>query len=297
MSAASLLLPDFLLIALGVVLIRARWFDASFWRGIERLVYFVLFPSLLIRSLATSPLSPTDAAKLVGVGIAFTAVGMLLSALARPVLRLPGATFAACFQCGFRFNTYIALAVAARLPDPRAIALIGLLIGILVPIVNVAAVAALARGGARAMLPELARNPLVLACAIGIAWNALHAPMPAVLMRVLELIGSAAVPLGLLAVGAGLRFEKATLPPIAIAWWHGVKLVALPATTYVLAALLDLSSLERQVAVLMAAVPTATSAYILATRMNAPGAPVALLISTGTLLAAITLPIWLQLAS
>jgi predicted permease len=147
------------------------------------------------------------------------------------------------------------------------------------------------------MLPELARNPLVLACATGIAWNALHAPMPGVLSRVLELIGSAAVPLGLLAVGAGLHFEKATLPPIAIAWWHGVKLVALPATAYVLAALLDLSSLERQVAVLMAAVPTATSAYILATRMNAPGAPVALLISTGTLLAAITLPIWLQLVS
>ena len=297
MSAASLLLPDFLLIALGVVLARARWFDASFWGSIERLVYFVLFPALLFRSLATSPLSPADALRLAGVGVAFTVTGMLLSAAGRLVLSLPDSTFAACFQCCFRFNTYVALAIAARLPDPRAVALIGLLIGILVPIVNVAAVAALARRGARRMLPELARNPLVLACATGIAWNALHAPMPAVVVRVLELTGSAAVPLGLLAVGAGLRFEKYTLPWPAIAWWNFVKLIALPATAFLLAPLAGLSPLERQVAVLMAAVPTATSAYILATRMHAPGAPVALLISTGTLMAAFTLPLWLSLVT
>jgi malonate transporter and related proteins len=79
----------------------------------------------------------------------------------------------------------------------------------------------------------------------------------------------------------------------ALAWWNGVKLVALPATALALAALAGLSTLERQVAVLLAAVPTAPSAYILAMQMNGVGAPVALLISTGTLLAMITLPFWL----
>jgi predicted permease len=47
----------------------------------------------------------------------------------------------------------------------------------------------------------------------------------------------------------------------------------------------------------MAAVPTAPSAYILATQMTGHGAPVALLISTGTLLAAVTLPLWIALVS
>jgi predicted permease len=83
------------------------------------------------------------------------------------------------------------------------------------------------------------------------------------------------------------------LPLPALAWWNGVKLVALPAIALALASLAGLSPFERQIAVLLAAVPTAPSAYILAMQMNGVGAPVALLISSGTLLAAVTLPFWL----
>ena len=146
MTIALLLLPDFLLIAAGAPLKRVRGFDAAFWSGVERLVYFVLFPALLFRSLATSPLALADAGRLAAVGLAFTLAGMLLAALAQPLFRLPHATFAACFQCGFRFNTYIALAVASRVGGEPALAAISLLVGVLVPVVNLAAVGMLARG-------------------------------------------------------------------------------------------------------------------------------------------------------
>jgi predicted permease len=294
-SAALLLLPDFLLIALGAGLARLRSFGAPFWTGVERLVYYVLFPALLFRSLASSPLSVGEAGRLIGVGVAFTLAGMALSALAMPLFRLPQPTFAACFQCAFRFNTYVALAAASRVAGASGVAAISLLIGVLVPIVNVAAVAMLARGGTSRILPALVRNPLVLACAAGIAWNATHWPVPALAARVLELLAAAALPLGLLAVGAGLRFERGTLPLPAVAFWHAIKLAILPAIAYGLSTALGLSSVERQVAVIMAAVPTATSAYILAMQMNGVGAPVALLISTGTAIAVVTLPLWLSL--
>jgi malonate transporter and related proteins len=297
MSVALLILPDFLLIALGALLRRMRGLDGSFWSGVERLVYFVLFPALLFRSLATAALALSDAAALIGVGVAFTLSGMALSALAHPLFRLPTDTFAACFQCGFRFNTYVAFAVASRLAGQRGLALISLLVGVLVPLVNVAAVGMLARGRGRRIALEIARNPLVLACAAGIAWNVAGAPIPALAGRVLELLASAALPLGLLAVGAGLRLSHVTLPPAAVVWWNGVKLVALPALAWLFAQYAGLSPLELQVAVLMAAVPTATSAYILAMQMNGTGAPVALLITSGTLLAALTLPMWLSFVS
>ncbi|MEP7183225.1 MAG: AEC family transporter [Betaproteobacteria bacterium] len=294
MSAALLLLPDFLLIAGGALLRRTRGFDDAFWRGVERLVYFVLFPALLFRSLATSPLAPSDAVRLVGVGVGFTVAGMLLSALARPLFRLPAPTFAACFQCGFRFNTYVALAVAGRLGGEQGLAAISVLVGVLVPLVNVAAVGVLARGRVGV---QLTRNPLVIACVAGIAWKLAGVPLPGLVARVLELLASAALPLGLLAVGAGLKVSRGTLPWPALAWWHGVKLVAMPAVALLLANAAGLSMLERQVAVTMAAVPTATSAYILATQMNGVGAPVALLISSGTLLAAVTLPLWISVVA
>ena len=272
---------------------RTQRFVPAFWNGVEQLVYYVLFPALLFRSLASSPLALGDAGRLVGVGLAFTFAGMALSALAAPLFRLPQPTFAACFQCAFRFNTYVALAVATRVAGPQGVAAISLLIGVLVPVVNIAAVAVLVRGGDTRILPALARNPLVLACAAGIAWNALHWPVPPLAGRILELLAAAALPLGLLAVGAGLRFTRGTLPLPALAWWHAIKLAILPAIAYVLADVLGLSAIERQVAVIMAAVPTATSAYILAVQLNGAGAPVALLISSGTLIAAVTLPLWL----
>ena len=165
-ASALLLLPDFLLIALGAGLRRVRIFEAPFWRGLERFVYFVLFPALLFRALATATMALGDASRLVIVGVLFTLAGMGLSALARPLLRLPQPTFAACFQCAFRFNTYIALAAASRLAGAEGVAALSLLIGVLVPIVNVAAVAVLARDrGRRGVWLAIARNPLVIACA------------------------------------------------------------------------------------------------------------------------------------
>jgi hypothetical protein len=292
-AAALLLLPDFLLIALGAALVRVRVFEAAFWRGLERFVYFLLFPALLFRALAASTLGWGDATRLIVVGISFTVAGMVLALAARPLLRLPEPTFAACFQCAFRFNTYIALAAASRAAGQEGVAAISLLIGVLVPIVNIAAVAMLARGRGHGVWLAIARNPLVIACAAGLAWHATGMPLPPIASTVLELLAAAALPLGLIAAGAGLVFARGMLAMPALAWWNGVKLVALPATALALAALAGLSTLERQVAVLLAAVPTAPSAYILAMQMNGVGAPVALLISTGTLLAMITLPFWL----
>src|SRR4029453_11408067 len=135
-----------LLIALGVALSRSRQFDAGFWSGVERLVYFVLFPALLFRSLATSPRGFADAGSLALAGVGFTVAGMLLSAVAHPLFRLPHPTFAACFQCAFRFNTYIALAAAARIAGADGVATMSLLVGLLVPLVNIVAVAMLAHG-------------------------------------------------------------------------------------------------------------------------------------------------------
>src|SRR6476619_1020172 len=210
-ASALLLLPDFLLIALGAVLRRFAMFDAPFWRGLERFVYFVLFPALLFRALATSSLARGDASRLVVVGVLFTVAGMGLSAIARPLLQLPQATFAACFQCAFRFNTYIALAAASRLAGTEGVAAISLLIGVLVPIVNVAAVAMLARDrGRKAVWLAIARNPLVIACAAGLGWNAAGFALPALFSAVLQLLASAALPLGLIAAGAGLEFVLGT---------------------------------------------------------------------------------------
>ena len=297
MNTALLILPNFVLILVGLALARGFDYGRGFWEGLEKLVYFVLFPALLLRSLAVSVLDLASVGKVVACAWAIMLLGMALAWLARPLFRVEAKVAASCFQCGFRFNTYIVLAVADRLGGAPALALASLLVGVLVPTVNVAAVSMLAHGRGVSVVAELVRNPLVLATAAGLAWNVAGLPVPPLPARLLELLASAALPLGLLAVGAGLTFERHALPLPALAWFHAVKLVAMPAIAFLAARALALSPLEMQVAMTQAAVPTATSAYILAARMNGRGAPVALIVSSGTLLAALTLPLWLGLVA
>ena len=292
MSVALVLLPEFLLIAIGVLLARTRPFGPAFWAGTERLVYFVLFPALLFRSLANGAGAIGTALPFVCTALAFTLTGIALSYAGRFLLRLPEGDFAACFQCGFRFNTYLALAVAERLQGARGLAAITLLVGVLVPVVNVAAVSMLAREGGSRVLPALVRNPLVIACVGGLAWAALGWRLPDFADRVLASLGGASLALGLLTVGAALKLQGG-LPPSAIAYWASLKLVVLPACALAAGRALQLSEPLLQIAVIMAAVPTAPSAYVLAEQMTGRGRPVAVLVTAGTLLATITLPFWL----
>jgi malonate transporter len=292
------LLPDFLLIIAGALLARMRAFDALFWAGAERLVYFVLFPALLFRSLATGTSSIDESLPLVATGLAFTICGIVLSFLARFLFRFGAGEFAACFQCGFRFNTYLALAVAERLQGARGLAAITLLVGVLVPIVNVAAVGMLASDRRWGALSALGRNPLVLACVAGLAWALLGWPLPDVPNRVLASLGGASLALGLLTVGAALKLGlEGGLPLPAVAYWTVLKLVALPACAWIAGRAFGLQPPLLEIAVIMAAVPTAPSAYVLATQMSAHGRPVAFLVTTGTLAAVVTLPLWLAALS
>ncbi len=75
-------------------------------------------------------------------------------------------------------------------------------------------------------------------------------------------------------------------------WFLAVKLLALPVLALAVGAWLGLSGLNYQVVVLFAALPTASSAYILAVRMGGDGRSVAWLISVSTLASMVTLPLW-----
>ena len=140
----------------------------------------------------------------------------------------------------------------------------------MVPLVNVAAVGMLAHGHAGRIALEVARNPLVLATLAGIAWNALRCRMPAGARAACSnSLANAALPLGLLAVGAALRFERDALPLPALAWFHVVKLGAMPAMALRARARARAARRSRpRSRSRTPPVPTATSAYILAARMN-----------------------------
>lgn len=295
MQTALLLLPDFALIALGAWLRRAFHLGDHFWTGLERLVYFILFPALLFNAITRQSFSLSSAAPLAGTGIAIMLAGAVLGLGAQLLFRLPAMQFASLFQCAFRFNSYVALAVAGKINGPAGIAAMGILLGVTVPLANFGAVTMLARHGQSGVLRELARNPLLISTATGFAWAVLGLPVPDPIRAFLGRLGDASIALGLMSVGAALRLRgglHAHARPAA-AYLMAVKLLVLPCVALGVGALLHLNGVEADTALIFAALPVASSAYILAQRMGGDGAAVAWVISTTTVLAMVTIPTWL----
>ena len=292
MQTVLLLLPDFALILLGAMIRRWMHLGDHFWSGVEKLVYFILFPALLVNAILRTELDPGAALPLLAT--AFTAMfgGMLLALVPKLFTRMPALTYASMFQCGYRFNSYIALAVAGMLFGSPGIATMGLIVGAAVPFANLASVWMLARHGNVGLWREVARNPLIWATATGFVLNLAGFVPPAPLQSFLGRLADASIALGLITVGAALRLDGSSGVRLFSGWLLAVKLLALPLIAVGVGSLLGLSGLYFQVVVLFAAMPTASSAYILAMRMGGDGRSVAWLISASTLAAMLTLPLW-----
>jgi malonate transporter and related proteins len=295
-SNALLMLPDFGTILLGALLARRFAFQRGFWDGAERLVYYVLFPALLFNSILSARFSLATDSLLLGAGVATLLSAVALGFLARPLFHTPPALFASCVQTAYRYNSYVGLALAQSLFGARGVALLALILSVSIPLANLVAVTTLARHGKTNLLRELGTNPLILSTVSGMVAHVAGLQLPAFVTTFLSRMGAASLALGLLCIGAGLAFKTVKDDPRSLTWFSFVKLVATPAAAVLIAWLLGLHGVEAQVVLLFAALPTASSAYILAVRMGGLAAPVAVLITFQTLAAMVTLPLWLTFA-
>lgn len=294
MSIATILFPDFALILLGFLLVRFTDWGPQFWSGLEKLIYYFLFPALLFQSTARTAFDFGSTGKMLQVALLALMCGIALGWLAKLFFRSPPMMFESGVQTAFRFNSYIALAIASRLAGEQGTMLMALIMGFAVPICNMAAVHALVhRSGG--LLKELAKNPLLLATAAGMAFNLLGFTLPEIVSATLSRMSNASIAVGLITVGAGLRLSGLHDAKGMASYFLAVKLLAVPAIGYALGIWFGLPALQLQIAVAFCALPTASSAYVLAVRMGGNGPFVAFLISAGTVLSVLTMPIWLAL--
>lgn len=287
-----LLLPDFVLILTGFLLCRYTAFGRPVWDGVERLVYWMLFPTLLFSSIVRSPLQPGDAAALGAGGLIVSLAGIALATALRAWPGVNTQLHASGAQVAFRFNSYIALALAERLSGASGVAWVAVLIALCVPLCNVGAVWSLARHGGHSLWRELVSNPLILGTVAGLTVKLTGLYLPWWLQESAHRIGQAALPLGLLAVGAGLRLTGLTAAPGLATALLVIRHVALPALALPLGWWLGLPLPEHTLLVAFAALPTASSAYVLAVRMGGNGPFVAGLITVSTLLGMLSVPLW-----
>ncbi len=294
MNYAQLLFPDFSLILCGYLVCRHTALDRTVWQQVESLVYYFLFPVLLFQSIVKSPLDLGAASSLIAAGLLMGLCGIAL-AYSLPHLpwlgkRIDVRDHAASAQIAFRFNSFIALALAERLAGAQGLLLIAVLIGVCVPLFNVAAVWPMARHGQTGFVGALVRNPLIIGTGLGLAANLLGFSIPPWLEPTVSRIGAASLALGLMAAGAGMQFGTlASAKTLAVAVL-AIRHLLTPLIGFGLALLFRLDATQTSVLLAFSALPTASSAYVLAARMGYNGAYVAGLVTLSTLLAMVSLP-------
>jgi hypothetical protein len=302
----SALLPVFLLIVLGFVLRRSLMRLDTQWHGLERLTYYVLFPTLLIQTLVKADLSSVPVA---GVGGALFLAALLMSLLClalRPLfsrLAIDGPAFTSIFQGATRWQTYVALAVSGNLFGDLGLALASVAMVAIIPLVNVFSVAVLAhyaspeKRSAGSIVMTVAGNPLIWACAIGLALNVAHIPLPRLWHEVADALGRSSLAIGLLVTGAGLHLEGMFRPSLAATVAVLLKLVLMPVIAVALALKFGLTGSDLAIVTACAAVPASSSAYVLARQMGGDAPLLAQIITLQTILAAVTMPIAIALVS
>ncbi|MYJ71939.1 MAG: AEC family transporter [Rhodospirillaceae bacterium] len=298
--------PVVAVILLGWALRRAEFAPEAFWTGLDRLTYFILLPCLLVNGLAGANLGELpvgDAVLAAGAGV--LAAVVLMHAVRRVVAPKPGA-YGALVQCSLRGNNYPVLAIVVTLFDDVGLSAFALSLIAFVPLTNLISVIALVRTGsgkgaaAGALGPivrEILLNPILIAVALGLAINVADTGIPGPADSILEVLGRAALPLGLLAVGAGLAFDATAGSGRAVLASMAVKLLLLPALVLIGLDMLEIGGTYATALLIHAAVPCSVSAYAFARQLRGDAKTTAAMIAAQTVVSIVTLPFWLWLAT
>ncbi|WP_273820466.1 MULTISPECIES: AEC family transporter [Pseudomonas] len=291
------LVPIALLIALGAWLRHARFLAEGFWPQAERLGYYVLLPALFFHGLSSAQLGDIPVREMILALVLPTLAVAAILVLVRRNLAVDDPAFTSLFQGGVRFNNYVGVSAAAGLFGSHGIALAAVANAAIVPTVNILCVLVFARYGSGTRLGlagvarQLALNPLVVACTLGILMQLTGTRLPAGLEPTLKALGQASLPLGLLCVGAALDLaaSRSWLRPVGVS--SVAKFIAMPLTTLLICHLLGLRGEAAIAAILFQALPTASSSYIMARQLGGDAPLMAGIIASQTLLAGITLPL------
>lgn len=293
--------PLIVLMALGGLIKRTLVREDAVWSGLESITYYVLMPALLFSKIANAELSGLPWGQLLVV--LYTPILIMAAIALLPLLgrsRLTPATRSSLFQGITRFNLYICLALGVSFFDSQTMAVLALLAAAIVVLVNFLCVGVLVtlnsgRFNLKTTALELTKNPLILACVAGVMASLMDLSLPQFMEISLDRLGQTALPLSLLAIGAGLSLQRfgANMPLNIYA--GALQLLLKPALAAALVWMTGMDLTYGLVIVLLLASPTAASGYILARRLGGDAGAMASIIVFQTVVGLATLVLVLAL--
>ena len=304
MNTLQTLLPILLLVGLGTALARIRFLGDSFMADLNKLAFWVALPALLFRSVVHAETPGPQTFHLLGTMLCGTVLVGAAGWVAGMFLRLPAASYGTLAQSAFRGNlAFIGVPVLAYTfasePNGKESFATGVIVmALLMAAYNIFAVIVLQASRGETSKPflipatkSILANPLLISGLSGLPFAFTHTPLPLFIDRGLESLAGSAVPIALLCIGGSLAYARLGHRIKSIAAAALLKTVALPAITILLARAFHLPHPEIQIAMVLAACPTAAAAYVMARQMDGDESLASGSIVLSTIFAAVSLPV------
>ena len=303
-----LISPVFILIILGNILRRIGVPDLSFWDVNDKLVYWVLIPALLFHHISQINLSSS---MFYSYGVVILSGLFIVTIVAIIFGKLFGyspETWSSILQGAARHNAFIALAIAGSLFGDAGLAVGAVFMLLYVPSINIVVISIMvsnlnqpgqtdSKKGIANIFVELIKNPFILAMIAGLIFSLIDSEKIVIINETSGLLGSAALPIMLLTIGAKIKVRDLALKITPILISNSLKLIAFPVIAYFVAKFMGLSQLEVIVAVIFASVPTAASSHALAKQFGGDAQLMTSIITTQVALSFITIPVILAVIS
>ncbi|MCC8467793.1 MAG: AEC family transporter [Rickettsia endosymbiont of Eriopis connexa] len=273
-------LPIFLITLLGSI-IKNKWLTSEeFWRGIEKLSYFVLFPAMLFNYVSTADLSVASIIKLVVALIISTIIVSIGLIIYQKKYNIDKVQFTSIFQGSIRYNSYIFFGVSSPLLGSSGLSIVAVISSYMIIFTNILSVMIFAyyipnksvtntiRTSFVLMMKLIVRNPLIIASLVGFVFNYSNLELHLGLKKTLDSLSNAALAIGMLNVGAGLNFTIRRELLYNVMFTSFIKLVAFPLVSVIVLWLMSIEGIDRSVGILYSCLPCASTAYVLSRQLD-----------------------------
>jgi predicted permease len=273
------LFPVFALLLFGHLLKRVGLTHDAFLKTADKLIYYIFFPALLFWKIGAAASDQVGDPGLYKAAICAVISVYVIGSLYIKIFSVPAYQAGSFSQSCYRFNTYIGMAVILNALGESGARQFSILIGLIIPIINILAVTTLSwYSEKKVSLPQRVRftakalisNPLIIACVTGIAYWKLIGGFPIFIDNTFRLAAFVTLPLALACV---------------------FKLILLPITGYLFLKLFNATGISFKVGMIYFALPTSTALYILSSQLSSDTQLASAAIALSTILSFISLSV------
>ncbi|WP_373193957.1 AEC family transporter [Francisella sp. Scap27] len=303
MPIINSILPILVLLISGFMIEKFWLKDKAFWSAINKLVYCIFFPSLIVYDVANASIAYSSSGFIV---VLIVLVFILLFFLRVFKFLFKDEKFWVVFvQGSFRYNSYVFIGVTVSYFNPaEAMPVIAIITASMISLANIVGLIMLNEKDPKnkktlfVVIIELLRNPLIIACILGFVLNVLAKYAPIILdieplNLVLSNFSSASIVLSIMAVGASIKFNINMLKIVGIINCSIVKLIIFPVAVVLVLSPLGFDKTLVAICMIYAASPASTSAYAMVYLLKGDHESMGNIISIQIVMCIITIPILL----